>query len=228
MRNLILSALVVLGTSLASKAQSQTLVTIDFNGTTIPLNSYVSFPSSHLEDGFVLTASTPTNASNIPYNGVLTSGNTYPYTGIDNSNFLACGWNTYWLIRQDGGLFNFNSLQANLSNNGFLMRVWSYSDINHTQNRAEVGVFFPWEGDHLAYGQTRTFIPSQSADAIRCLELIPESYGITPNAGVVTGLGIDNIVVTIPEPSSLSLFALAGVVVTLRRLRSNAKCGSEA
>jgi hypothetical protein len=219
MRNLILSALVVLGTSLASKAQSQTLVTIDFNGTTIPLNSYVSFPSSHLEDGFVLTASTPTNASNIPYNGVLASGNTYPYTGIDNSNFLACGWNTYWLIRQDGGLFNFNSLQANLSNNGFLMRVWSYSDINHTQNRAEVGVFFPWEGDHLAYGQTRTFIPSQSADAIRCLELIPESYGITPNAGVVTGLGIDNIVVTIPEPSSLSLLALGGILVVLRRKR---------
>ena len=219
MRNLILSALVVLGTSLASKAQSQTLVTIDFNGTTIPLNSYVSFPSSHLENGFVLTASTPTNPANIPYNGVLAFGNTYPYTGIDNSNFLASGWNTYWLTRQDGGLFNFNSLQANLSTYGGAMRVWSYSDIAHTQNKVEVGVFFPWEGDHLAWGQTRTFIPTQGADAIRCLELIPDGNPTMPPYYMVTSLGIDNIVVTVPEPSSLSLLALGGVVVALRRRR---------
>lgn len=91
MRNLFLFAVVVLGTSLASKGQSQTLVTIDFSGTIIPLNSYVSFPSSYLEDGFLLTASTPTNPANIPYNGVLAFGNIYPFTGIDNSNFLASG-----------------------------------------------------------------------------------------------------------------------------------------
>jgi hypothetical protein len=206
--------------SLTSLTYAQTQVTMDFNSPAIPLNSYISFPSLYQEDGFVLTASTPSNPSALQYNGVLAYGNSYPYTGIDGTNFLAVGWNTYWLTRQDGGLFSLNSLQANLSTYGYAMRVWSYTDVAHTQNRMEVGLFFPWEGDRLAYAQTRTFIPSQSADAIRCLELIPESNGMMPPYNMISGLGIDNIVVTIPEPSTLTLLALGAVFVVMGRRKN--------
>jgi len=108
-------------------------VIIDFNGSPVPINTFVTFPSSLAEDGYVITQSVPTNSSNIPYNGVIAKsdrlnfyGNNFAYAGIDGSNYLALGWNTYWLTKQDGGVFDFLSLQANISIDGYSLRMWSY------------------------------------------------------------------------------------------------------
>lgn len=212
--------------SLSLKQLAFAEVIIDFNGSPVPINTFVTFPSSLAEDGYVITQSVPTNSSNIPYNGVIAKsdrlnayGNNFSYAGIDGSNYLALGWNTYWLTKQDGGVFDFLSLQANISIDGYSLRMWSYSDVNHTQDKAEIGLFFPFNGSRMSYFETLTFTASQNATGIRCIELVPTQGSLTPN-NVINGLAIDNIKVTsVPEPTSLSLLALGGLALVINKRR---------
>ena len=251
MRNLILSALLLASAYLScSLSRADSLLTDSFDGDIVDATKWIvntSVPGSsvsaadgslNLRNRGVITTvggySAPlqiegrfkflNNETSNFYIGLRTSGFGQPMIGV-KFEMQAEPWNSELrqisIADQTGPQNTWVENVLILNNSNRLISIDTWYNFKVLDSGSEVSVYFNGSTD-----PTLTLATTGSAGSrVSFSNREGAAAGSSISEGGVTRF--DYITISIPEPSSLSLLALGGVLVALRRFRLNAKCSSE-